>query len=187
MAGRFTLFDTPLEGVRLIQRHAMEDQRGLFERMFCDEELKACGLERPIVQINHSITRHRGTVRGMHFQYPPAAETKIVSCLRGRVWDVALDLRRDSPTFLRWHAEELSAENRRTLYIPEGFAHGFQALSEECELLYFHTAHYASEHEGALNVADPTLAIDWPLPIVGLSERDRGHPFVGDDFTGVTL
>ena len=128
-----------------------------------------------------------GAVRGMHFQYPPYAETKIVSCLKGEIFDVAVDIRLDSPTFLRWHGEVLSAENRKSLLIPEGFAHGFQTLTDDCELLYLHTAPYTPEAEGALNAQDPRLDITWPCAITEMSDRDRSHPFVGDDFAGVQL
>ena len=128
--------------------------------------------------------RRRGTVRGLHFQRPPHAEDKYVSCLRGEVYDVAVDLRRGSATFLRWHAEKLSAANRRSLLVPRGFAHGFQALTDDCELIYLHTHRHVPASEGALNVRDPALAIDWPLPIVELSERDASHPFVDPAFAG---
>jgi dTDP-4-dehydrorhamnose 3,5-epimerase len=121
----------------------------------------------------------------MHFQHPPHAETKLVSCLRGEVFDVAVDLRHNSPTFLRWHAERLSADNHKTLVIPEGFAHGFQTLTDDCEMLYFHTAAYQPGAEGGLNAQDPRLAIEWPLPVVGLSPRDAVYQFLGEDFSGV--
>ena len=139
------------------------------------------------MQINHTLTGRRGTVRGMHYQRPPHAETKFISCLRGEVFDVAVDLRHDSPTFLRWHAEVLSAENHRTLVVPEGFAHGFQTLTEDCELLYLHTAAFAPDSEGALNANDPRLAIAWPQPVSDMSARDAGHPILGDEFLGIKL
>lgn len=145
------------------------------------------GVEHPIAQINHTLTSRAGTVRGMHFQYPPSAETKLVSCLRGEIFDVALDLRRGSATFLRWHGAVLSAGNRRSLLIREGFAHGFQALTDDCELIYLHTAAYRQEAEGAVNALDPHLAIAWPLPVTDLSDRDRNHPFIDSRFTGVVL
>jgi dTDP-4-dehydrorhamnose 3,5-epimerase len=128
---------------------------------------------------------NRGTVRGMHFQPPPYAEIKFVSCLRGRVVDIAVDLRQTSSTFLHWHAEVLSADNQKTIVIPEGFAHGFQVLSEDCEMLYFHTAYYQAGAEDGLSALDPKLAIVWPLPVVGLSPRDAAHPLLDDAFTGI--
>lgn len=166
---------------------ASEDNRGFFSRFFCAEEFATLGLAAPIVQINHTVTLKKGAVRGMHFQYPPHAETKIVSCLNGIIFDVAVDLRRGSKTFLKWHGEILSSENRKSLFIPEGFAHGFQTLSENCELIYLHTAPYTVDTEGALNAVDPSLGIDWPLPISEMSGRDKLHPFIGSDFKGVAL
>lgn len=187
MSNRFDIKSTPLAGLVVIGRKPFEDERGFFERFFCAEELLEAGLCKPIVQINRSLTKKMGTVRGMHFQYPPHAETKIVSCLRGEIFDVAVDIRADSATFLRWHGERLSAENCKSLLIPEGFAHGFQTLTDECELLYFHTAPYTPKAEGALNARDPQLGISWPETIAEMSDRDRSHPFLNGDFAGVLL
>jgi len=180
-----TATSTPLPGLHVVQRRRLEDSRGYFSRLFCSEELAAVGFTRPVAQVNLTLTRRRGTVRGLHFQYPPNAEDKFVSCLRGEVFDVAVDLRRGSPTFLQWHAERLSAENQRSLLIPRGFAHGFQALSDDCELVYLPSMPYAPAAEGALNVRDPALAIEWPLPIADLSPRDASHPHVGASFPGL--
>lgn len=182
-----TFIHTPLAGLILVERQPVGDDRGSFERLFCAEEFRKACFGKPIVQINRSTTRTEGAVRGLHFQYPPHAEAKIVSCIKGRVFDVAVDIRRGSPTFLEWHAEILSEENQRSLLIPEGFAHGFQTLAADCCLLYFHTAAYASGSEGALNVQDPRIGIKWPRAVSGLSERDRKHPFVDSDFRGVQL
>lgn len=184
---RFDFCHTRLGGVYAIQRKLQEDARGFFSRFFCAEDFGAMGMSKPIAQINHTLTLRKGTVRGMHFQFPPHAESKIVSCLRGIIFDVVLDIRHDSKTFLHWHGEELSRDNRRSMYIPEGFAHGFQALSDECELLYLHTAPYRRDAEGALNAVDPGLTIAWPLPITEMSERDKTHPFINNDFRGITL
>lgn len=185
MNSRFDILDTPLQGLKVIQRKPVGDSRGYLERMFCSTELQPLIQGNGIMQINHTMTAKRGTVRGMHFQHPPHAEIKFVSCLRGKVFDVAVDLRQGSLTFLHWHAEILSAENHKTLMITEGFAHGFQALTEDCELLYLHTAPFHPEAEGAFNVADPALAITWPLPVFELSERDRAHPFIDTHFSGI--
>ena len=185
MSTRFEILDTPLAGLRALQRKPIGDSRGYLERLFCSDELQALAPGRHIAQINHTLTANRGTVRGMHFQRPPHAETKFVSCLRGEVFDIAVDLRYNSPTFLRWHAEVLSADNHKTLCIPEGFAHGFQTLTDDCEMLYFHTAAYQPGTEGGLNAQDPRLAIQWPLPVTGLSPRDAAHPLLDNDFTGV--
>lgn len=184
---RFDFHDTPLGGLKLVQRKPIDDARGFFARLFCAEEFRAAGLDKPIAQINYTLTRSKGAVRGLHFQHPPHAETKLVSCCAGSVFDVAVDLRTDSPTFLRWHAEILSVENRRSLLIPAGYAHGFQTLTDDCELLYLHTASFHAAAEGALNIADPALAIDWPLPVTEVSERDRAHPFLDKQFLGIRL
>ncbi len=188
MADRgFTVAATPLAGLMRIQRQRIEDDRGFLSRLFCRDAFSEFGLAEPIAQINHTLTRAAGAVRGMHFQRPPHAEDKLVSCLRGEVLDVAIDLRAGSPTFLKWHAERLSGENGLSLLIPKGFAHGFQAMTEGCELLYLHTASYDPGAEGALNALDPALAIDWPLAVTDISQRDRGHPFVDAEFTGIIL
>lgn len=184
---RLDFLSTPIAGLMVVQRRTIEDHRGFFSRFFCAEEFRDAGLMKPIVQINHTLTREKGAVRGLHFQYPPHAESKMVSCLKGEIFDVAVDLRRGSPTFLSWQGEILSARNRRSLLIPEGFAHGFQTLTEDCELVYLHTASYHPEAEGALHVADPRLAINWPLAITDLSGRDSSHPFVDSDFRGIVL
>ena len=187
MTSRFNILDTPLQGLKLIQRKPIGDHRGYLERMFCAEELQSLIPGKGIVQINRTLTAKRGTVRGLHFQYPPHAETKVVSCLRGEVFDVAVDLRQGSPTFLRWHAEILSADNHRTLVVPAGFAHGFQALTEGCEMLYFHTAAYQPDTEGGLNVRDPRLGIRWPMEVTDLSPRDAAHPLVTKELIGLAV
>lgn len=185
IAARFDFHATPLSGLAVIQRKPIEDDRGFFCRFYCAEEFRETGFWKPIAQINHTFTREKGSVRGLHFQHPPHAETKIVICIKGEIFDVAVDLRKGSPTFLRWHGEKLSASNRKSLLVPEGFAHGFQTLTEDCELIYLHSASYSPEAEGGLNVLDPRLAIDWPLGIAELSERDRTHPMLAGDFDGI--
>lgn len=185
MSSRFEILPSPVPGLVVLQRKPRGDERGFFERMFCTEELRDVLGERRICQINHSVTRHRGSVRGLHFQNPPHAELKVVSCLKGEVFDVAVDLRAGSPTFMRWHGETLSSDNHTSMFIPEGFAHGFQTLTDDCEMLYFHTAAYQPEAEGGLNVQDPRLAIQWPLPVAHLSPRDAAHPLLDDGFVGV--
>ncbi|RYH25813.1 MAG: dTDP-4-keto-6-deoxy-D-glucose epimerase [Alcaligenaceae bacterium] len=185
MNQRFLVTETLLSGLVCVERQRAEDKRGFFSRFFCAEELAEVGFAHPIAQINHTLTRRRGSVRGMHFQHPPHGEVKFVSCLRGEVLDVAVDVRRGSPTFLQWYAERLSADNRKSLLIPQGFAHGFQALSDDAELLYLHSAPYQSGAEGALHPQDPRLAIAWPLPLADMSERDASHPFLDDSFKGI--
>ncbi len=183
--GRFAVTDSPLPGLRRVARQPLGDERGSFVRLFCADELLAAGWTRPVVQVNHTRTARAGTVRGLHFQHPPHAETKLVSCLRGEVWDVAVDLRQGSPTFLRWHAERLSAANGLALLIPRGFAHGFQCLTDEVEMLYCHDAAYAAAAEGGLHPLDPRLALPWPLPVHGLSVRDAAHPPIDARYAGV--
>ncbi len=175
---RFTLTDLPIPGVRLVQRQALEDARGFFSRLFCAQELADAGWRGSVAQINHTLTREAGSVRGLHFQRPPHAEIKLVSCLAGKVWDVVVDLRPGSPTYLQWHAEVLSATNRHALLIPEGVAHGFQTLSADVQLLYLHSHPYTPEAEGGLNPVDNRLAIAWPKPISMMSDRDRQHPLL---------
>jgi len=184
-SSRFTFHATPLSGLVVVERKPIEDDRGILCRNYCAEEFRDAGLWKPIVQINQTLTWRKGSVRGLHFQHPPHAETKIVYCIKGEIFDVAVDLRKGSPTFLRWHGEILSAANRRSLLVPEGFAHGFQTLVEECELIYLHTASYMPHAEDGLNVLDPRFMIAWPLEISELSERDRAHPRLAVDFEGI--
>jgi dTDP-4-dehydrorhamnose 3,5-epimerase len=184
---RFTVADTPLHGLKQVQRQRLGDARGSLSRLFCAEELRVAGWEGPVAQINHTVTARAGTLRGMHFQRPPHAEIKFVSCLRGEVFDVAVDLRTGSPTFLQWHAVRLSAENNLALLIPQGFAHGFQSLTDNVELLYCHSAAYAPAAECGLNPMDERLAIAWPLPVTEMSVRDAQHSPIGADFTGVVV
>ena len=175
----------PIEGLVLVESTPQTDERGFFTRLYCQDELRELIGERQIVQINLSSTRTVGAVRGMHYQSQPHAEMKLVRCIKGRVWDVAVDLRAGSPTFLGWHAEELSAENAHMMVIPEGFAHGFQVLEQDSELLYLHTAFYTPSAEGGVRPTDPELSIEWPLAPQDLSERDRNHPLLTSDFTGL--
>jgi dTDP-4-dehydrorhamnose 3,5-epimerase len=183
---RFGITDTPISGLRIVERTPRSDERGFLTRLFCSGELQAAGWTKPIAQINQTMTRRLGAVRGLHFQLPPHAEMKLVSCIRGEVWDVALDLRRRSPTFLKWFGASLSPDNGRALLIPEGFAHGFQALAADCELIYLHSCAYHAESEGGVNPQDPRVAINWPRAIAEMSPRDRGHPMLSPDFEGIS-
>jgi dTDP-4-dehydrorhamnose 3,5-epimerase len=179
---------TLLPGVMIAYSEVRVDPRGGFTRFFCEDDLRPALDERRVVQINHSRTLQRGAVRGLHYQNAPFAETKLVRCLRGAVWDVAVDLRAGSPTFLAWHAVELTSENARMMIVPEGCAHGFQALTAECELLYLHTARYAPDAEAGVAWNDPRIGIAWPLPLPaegGLSERDRSLPPLKAAFGGL--
>ncbi|NEV60541.1 dTDP-4-dehydrorhamnose 3,5-epimerase family protein [Thiorhodococcus minor] len=187
MSARFRKHATEIAGIVSVERLPIGDERGFFERVYCAGELESLTGGRPIVQINRTLTHRKGTVRGLHFQYPPDAEIKLVSCLRGEVLDVAVDLRAGSPTFLRWHAERLSALEHRMLIIPEGCAHGFQTLVDDSELLYLHTAAHAPAAEAGVHPEDPALAIRWLLPVAELSSRDAGHPWIAKGFQGVSL
>lgn len=184
---RFTIQSTPLFGLQVITRQMLGDHRGFLSRLFCADELAQAGWTKPIAQINHTHTAKKGTVRGVHFQHPPHAEMKLVSCIKGEVWDVVVDLRANSPTFLHWYAEVLSANNHKALLIPEGFAHGFQTLTNDVEMLYCHSEAYCQSAESGLNPQDPRLAIDWSLPITELSIRDQQHPMINEKFTGLAL
>ncbi|MBU0484988.1 MAG: dTDP-4-dehydrorhamnose 3,5-epimerase [Proteobacteria bacterium] len=179
--------ETSIPGLLVVETEAASDHRGLFARLFCQDELQELLGTRKIVQINYSSTQDTGAVRGLHYQQSPFAEMKFVRCLQGKVWDVAVDLRVGSHTFLRWHAEELSRNNMRMMVIPEGFAHGFQVLEENSELLYLHTAMYAKDSEGGIQPEDKMLAINWPLPVYDLSERDRTHSLLTSDFIGLIV
>jgi dTDP-4-dehydrorhamnose 3,5-epimerase len=178
---------TPLAGLQVICRTPATDSRGSFSRVFCQEELTGAGWRKPIAQINHSYTARRGTIRGLHFQRSPNAEMKLVSCIRGVVWDVAVDVRAGSPTFLQWHAEQLSADNGRSLLIPEGFAHGFQALTDHVELVYCHSASYVPQAETGLWPFDAIVSVPWPLTVTGISDRDANFPRISREFEGVFL
>lgn len=181
------LAPTSIDGLAVVDTVVHADARGSFARLYCADLLAPVLAGRRIAQINYSRTRTVGSVRGLHFQLAPHAEMKLVRCLKGRVWDVAVDLRAGSPTFLRWHAETLAPDTMRMIVIPEGFAHGFQVLEPDSELLYLHTAAYSVDAERAVRHDDPRLAIRWPLPVTQTSERDAAHPWLAADFTGVQL
>ena len=187
MGQRLKISGAGLAGVHVVDATPYADDRGSFARWFCARELVDVLAGRPIVQINHSRTVRVGAVRGLHFQHPPHGEMKLIRCLRGRVFDVAVDLRADSPTFLRWHAEELSADNARMVVIPEGFAHGFQTLEPNSRLLYLHTASYAPSAEGGVRFDDPMVDIAWPRDPVDLSSRDASHPLLKSGFEGISV
>lgn len=178
---------TPLKGAFVITPEPFSDHRGSFMRIYCKQELEAVGVNKEIVQANHSVTIKKGAVRGMHYQRPPKAEIKIVKCIQGAVFDVIIDLRKNSPTFCRWCGETISAKNMKMMVIPEGFAHGFQVLESKSELLYFHTQFYSPDHEGGLCFDDPAIGIKWPLEVIDVSDRDRSHPLVDSSFKGISL
>ena len=176
---------TSLAGAWLIDLEPYSDQRGWFARYYCKDEFERIGHTREWVQLNHSVSYARGTLRGMHFQHPPHREIKMVRCIAGSIFDVIIDIRQDSPSFLQWFGVELSAANRRMLYIPEGFAHGFQTLEPDTELLYHHTEFYTPGAEGGYRYDDPSFSIGWPLPVAVISERDLAHPSIDKNFKGI--
>ena len=175
---RFLFMPTHLAGLWQAQRKPLRDARGFFARFFCAEEFAAIGFTQALTQINHSFSTQPGTLRGLHFQYPPQAETKIVSCLSGSLFDVAVDVRQGSPTFLQWFGVELSAAGQNGLIIPPGFAHGFQTLAPDTEVVYLVTAAYSAELEDGLHPQDPALDIAWPLPVGEMSARDTKRPWL---------
>ena len=182
---RFSIQQTPLAGLNIVKRNQLSDSRGFLSRLFCLKKLESAGWHGSIAQINHTSTIRKGTIRGMHFQLPPHSEIKLVNCLMGEIWDVAVDIRAQSPTFLKWFGVHLSAGNCMALMIPKGFAHGFQTLTDNVEMLYCHSTSYHPESEQGLNPKDPILAIKWPDYITEMSDRDKLHPFINDDFQGV--
>lgn len=187
LVARFEVQSTSIEGVRVVRRLAIEDERGFLSRVFCADEFAQHGMMAGIAQINHTLTKLPGMVRGMHFQAPPHAEAKLINCVRGEVFDVAVDLRKGSPTFLHWFGLRLSPENKCGLYIPPGCAHGFQTLTDNCELIYLHSAAYAPSAEGGIHPNDPSVSIAWPLPVSMMSNRDQGYPMINPSFEGLVL
>lgn len=171
---------TALSTILIIAPAPGHDERGFLARTYCEREFIAQGLNVKWVQQNHSLTRKRGCVRGMHFQARPAPEIKLVRCLSGKVLDVIVDVRPESPDFGKWISCELSSENMHSLYIPGGFAHGFQCLTDNCELLYLMSEFYEPELARGLRWNDPDIAIPWPLPVMGISQRDRELPLLGE-------
>jgi len=167
---------TPLEGAYLIDLQKIGDERGFFARAFCEKEFADHGLVTHFQQMNNSLAGARGTLRGMHYQLAPSAETKVVRCIRGSLFDVILDLRQDSPTYLQHFGAELTAEHRRMMYVPKGFAHGFVTLEDETEAFYFVDESYAPELERGIRWNDPRFGIEWPVEPTVISEKDSAHP-----------
>lgn len=175
---RFKAKQTLIEGVFVIERRLYIDDRGSFSRLLCEEEMSDLNLNSSITQANISKTDKVGTIRGMHFQEGPAAEDKYIICLKGSVFDVALDVRDDSKTYLKWDSIVLSANEDKMIYIPKGVAHGFQALEQDCWLLYLHTSSYAPEFENGVNPLDPKIAVNWPISEFSMSDKDRNREYI---------
>ena len=182
---KFKIIRDALNGVKVIELMPMTDDRGFFERLLCVNEFKELGLERDIVNINHSKTSLAGTIRGMHYQNQPSAEIKIVKCIRGAIHDVVVDIRQNSPTFLKYFSIDLTSDNNLLLYIPEGFAHGFQALEDDSEIIYFVTSHYSKELEATLNPFDCSINIKWPVDCTKISNKDKESLILTSSFEGI--
>jgi dTDP-4-dehydrorhamnose 3,5-epimerase len=178
---------TPIIDLVVVETNVSSDERGAFSRLFCEKELLQILDHRKVVQVNHSCTKTIGAIRGLHFQQSPHAEMKLVRCLKGKVFDVAVDLRLNSPTYMHWYSQELSSENKLMMIVPEGFAHGFQVLEPDSELLYLHTAFYAPTSEGGLKFDDPALSIVWPLEPKDISARDQNHVKIDKNFKGIAV
>jgi dTDP-4-dehydrorhamnose 3,5-epimerase len=174
-----------LQGAYVIDLKPFSDDRGWFARYYCKNEFSEIGHQKEWVQMNHSVNYRKGTLRGMHFQVPPYSEIKMVRCIAGAVYDVIVDIRKDSSTFLHWFGIELSAVNKKMLYIPEGFAHGFQTIEDNSELIYHHSEFYKPGAESGLRYNDPAINLQWPMAVTVLSDRDAAHPLLDNNFKGI--
>lgn len=177
--------ETSLKGSYVIDLEPIGDNRGWFARTYCKNEFGKIGHTKEWVQLNHSFTKQQGIIRGMHYQIPPFSEIKLVRCIAGAVYDVIVDLRKGSSTFLHYFGAELSAANKKMIYIPEDFAHGFQALTDDCELIYHHSQFYLPGVEGGIKYNEPMVNIEWPLPVMNISPRDNAHPLIDANFKGL--
>ena len=184
---RFKIIETPIEGLLTLQTSRIEDDRGYLSRLFCAEEMASFGWGAPLVQINFTKTLIKGTVRGFHFQNPPYAEFKYVRCIRGKVYDVALDLRCDSNTLLKTHSQILTEDNNMSFIIPPGVAHGFQSLTDSAELLYMHSQIYNPEYDDGVNPLDPRICANWPEEISNISEKDSTRRYLSNTYKGIQL
>ena len=182
---KFDIKNLSLKGAKIINRKKNSDSRGYFSRLFCFDELNEEDKFDTLKQINISYTKTRNTIRGLHFQLPPYAEKKIITCVKGKIFDIIVDLRKGSPTFLNFHNEILSENNETSLLVPEGFAHGFLSLDNDCEVLYFHTKNYNPDYERGIRYNDPKLGINWPSKAFEISERDSNFPLLTEQFDGL--
>jgi dTDP-4-dehydrorhamnose 3,5-epimerase len=179
--------ETKIKGVYEIECSAFSDERGGFYRIIDKEDFAQINFTKEFVQVNRSGNFKKGTLRGMHFQLPPFSETKVIQCIKGKVFDVAVDLRKNSPTFLHWISMELSEENRKIILIPEGCAHGFQTLEDNSEILYLHTQSYKPDFQSAIRFDEPLVNIQWKIPVSVISERDKNHPLLDKSFKGLEV
>jgi dTDP-4-dehydrorhamnose 3,5-epimerase len=179
--------ETPLKGAYIIELEPFRDSRGLFARTFCKKEFQKIGHNKEFVQFNHSLTLQKGTIRGMHYQVPPNSEIKLIRCVRGNVYDVIIDIRSGSTTFLNYFAVELNEDNMKMIYVPEGFAHGFQTLENNTQLIYHHTQFYSPQHERGIRYNDPVIAVEWPLEPMNVTEKDKNYPLIDNHFKGIKI
>lgn len=187
MGNKLVIENTKFEGLYIVNPVVHQDERGAFFRVFCEDEFSSLLNGETIKQINHSITDKKGTVRGLHFQYTPDSEIKIVKCIKGKIIDIVVDIRKSSKTFLQVFSIELSSKNKKMLYIPKGFAHGFQTLEDNTELIYLHSNIYTPNNEGSLHIKDPLLNINFPLDIINLSKKDNEQKFIDSNFKGIEI
>src|SRR5690554_1269228 len=173
--------ETSLKGAFILEIKKLEDERGFFGRSWCKKEMEDHGLNGNVVQANTSLSMKKGTFRGFHFQKHPYEETKLIRCTRGAIYDIIIDLRKESPTFMQWFGAELTEDNYTMVYIPENFAHGFLTLTDNAEVYYLVTYLYTPNAEGGIRYDDPALNINWPIPVTVVSEKDKSHP----DFKGI--
>ncbi len=178
---------TPIPGITLVELRVLQDDRGWFARSFCRETFLLQGLETEISQINHSYCKTRGILRGLHYQRAPQAETKLVRCVKGSIFDVAVDVRQDSPTFLQWYGVNLDEDSPYALYVGPGFAHGYQALSDHSAVVYQSSASYAPNLEGCVRFDDPRIGVQWPIMSPILSPKDQSVPWLESDFLGISV
>ena len=179
--------ESKIKGLYVVELQPLIDERGFFVRSYCDKALRRAGITKSIKQINHSFTSKVGTIRGMHYQHLPHAEIKMVRCIAGEIFDVAIDLRKGSDTFLQWHGEYLSAGDFKMMVIPEGFAHGFQAIKENTEIFYPSTASYSPRVESGVLFNDKSIGIEWPLQVADVSDKDLKHGVITKEFKGIII
>ncbi len=182
-----TFEQTNLSGAWVVTMSTFNDERGSFVRMFCKDQFAEAGFSKDFVQINHSVNLLKGTFRGLHFQKPPFGETKLIRCIRGKVFDIIVDIREGSATFLQHFSIELSPDNSKMLLVPEGFAHGYITLEDNSDLVYFHTSYYKPGFEDALNYKDPKLNIKLPIEPQTISKKDNNHSFIQNNFRGIKI
>jgi dTDP-4-dehydrorhamnose 3,5-epimerase len=180
-------YPTPLEGAFLIELEKRGDDRGFFARFFCEKEFDDHGLQTRFLQVNNSLSAKRGTLRGLHYQLPPAGEVKLVRAIKGRLWDVIVDLRAGSPSFGKWFGAELNDENRLMMYVPRGFAHAFITLTDNVEALYMVSEFYAPDRERGVRWNDPAVGVEWPIQPTEISDKDKSWPDINAEFHGTEL